>query len=81
MIKNSTTGTGKIVNFLDVDIEKIGEFFWYIHGIWLLPLQVSLALVILYNSLGMAASVSALITTVLVMVTTHHWQSHRRTST
>ncbi|RLN21894.1 putative ABC transporter C family member 15 [Panicum miliaceum] len=68
MIKNSTTGTGKIVNFLDVDIEKIGEFFWYIHGIWLLPLQVSLALVILYNSLGMAASVSALITTVLVMV-------------
>ncbi|RLM92913.1 hypothetical protein C2845_PM08G15310 [Panicum miliaceum] len=68
MIKNSTTGTGKIVNFLDVDIEKIGEFFWYIHGIWLLPLKVSLALVILYNSLGMAASVSALITTVLVMV-------------
>ncbi|CAO2177146.1 unnamed protein product [Urochloa humidicola] len=68
MIKNSTIGTGKIVNLLDVDIEKIGEFFWYIHGIWLLPLQVSLALVILYHSLGMAASVSALFTTVLVMV-------------
>ncbi|CAL4956364.1 unnamed protein product [Urochloa decumbens] len=68
MIKNSTTGTGKIVNFLDVDIEKIGEFFWYIHGIWLLPLQVSLALVILYHTLGMAASLSALFTTVLVMV-------------
>nr|CAB3473213.1 unnamed protein product [Digitaria exilis] len=68
LVKNSTTGTGKIVNFLDVDIEKIGEFFWHIHGIWLLPLQVSLALVILYHSLGMAASLSALLATVLVMV-------------
>ncbi|OEL30062.1 ABC transporter C family member 3 [Dichanthelium oligosanthes] len=68
MIKNSTTGTGKIVNFLDVDTEKIGEFFWYIHGIWLLPLQVSLALLILYHSLGMAASLSALFATVLVIV-------------
>lgn len=68
LIKNSTAGTGRIVNFLDVDVEKIGEFFWYIHGIWLLPLQVSLALVILYHSLGMAASLSAVFATVLVMV-------------
>ncbi|KAL6884637.1 hypothetical protein ACP4OV_010573 [Aristida adscensionis] len=67
-MKNSTTGTGKIINFLDVDVEKVGEFLWYIHGIWLLPLQVSLALVILYHSLGMAASLSAVLATVLVMV-------------
>ncbi|KAJ1283741.1 hypothetical protein BS78_03G149500 [Paspalum vaginatum] len=67
-IKSSTTGTGKIVNFLDVDVEKIGEFFSYIHGIWLLPLQVSLALVILYGSLGMAASLSAVFVTMFVMV-------------
>ncbi|XP_062212449.1 putative ABC transporter C family member 15 [Phragmites australis] len=68
LIKNSTTGTGKIVNFLDVDVEKIGEFFLYIHGIWLLPLQVSLALVILCHSLGMVATLSAIFVTVLVMV-------------
>ncbi|OQU86955.1 putative ABC transporter C family member 15 isoform X3 [Sorghum bicolor] len=68
LIKDSPAGTGRIVNFLDVDVEKIGEFFWYIHGIWLLPLQVSLALVILYHSLGMAASLSAVFATVLIMV-------------
>ncbi|KAL6607981.1 hypothetical protein ACP70R_041044 [Stipagrostis hirtigluma subsp. patula] len=67
-MKNSTTGAGKIVNFVDVDVEKVGEFFWYIHGIWLLPLQVSLALAILYRSLGMAASLTAVLATVLVMV-------------
>uniref|UniRef100_A0A0A9CSW2 ABC transmembrane type-1 domain-containing protein n=1 Tax=Arundo donax TaxID=35708 RepID=A0A0A9CSW2_ARUDO len=68
LMKNSTTGTGKIVNFLDVDVERVGEFFWYIHGIWLLPLQISLALVILYHSLGMATSLSAVFATVFVMV-------------
>jgi ABC-type multidrug transport system fused ATPase/permease subunit len=68
LIKDSTAGTGRIVNFLDVDVEKIGEFFWYIHGIWLLPLQVSLAFVILYHSLGMVVSLSAVFATVLIMV-------------
>lgn len=68
LMKNSATGTGKIINFLDVDVEKVGEFFWYIHGIWLLPLQISLALVILCQTLGIVASLSAVFTTLLVMV-------------
>jgi hypothetical protein len=68
LMKNSATGTGKIINFLDVDVEKVGKFFWYIHGIWLLPLQVSLVLVILCQSLGILASLSAVFATVLVMV-------------
>ncbi|XP_072998587.1 putative ABC transporter C family member 15 [Typha latifolia] len=68
LIKYSSTGTGKIINFLDVDVERIGDFFWYIHGIWLLPFQISLALAILYRNLGAAASCSALLTTILVMV-------------
>jgi hypothetical protein len=68
LMKNSATGTGKIINFLDVDVEKVGEFFWYIHGIWLLPLQISLVLVILCQSLGILASLSAVFATVLVMV-------------
>ncbi|XP_015688097.2 putative ABC transporter C family member 15 [Oryza brachyantha] len=68
LMKNSSIASGKIVNFLDVDVEKVGEFFWYIHGIWLLPLQISLALAILYRSLGAMASLSAVLATVLVMV-------------
>ncbi|KAJ4810045.1 Multidrug resistance protein ABC transporter family isoform 1 [Rhynchospora pubera] len=67
-IKNSSSSTGKIINLLDVDVERIGDFFWYIHGIWLLPVQIFLALAILYRSLGAAASLATLLTTVLVMI-------------
>ncbi|KAG6518918.1 putative ABC transporter C family member 15 [Zingiber officinale] len=68
LTKNSGTSTGKMINFLDVDVERIGDFFWYIHGIWLLPLQVSLALLILYRNLGASASFSVLAVTILVML-------------
>ncbi|KVI05727.1 AAA+ ATPase domain-containing protein [Cynara cardunculus var. scolymus] len=67
-IKYGTMSNGKVVNLINVDVEKIGEFFWHIHGIWLLPVQVLLALVILYMNLGFAPSMAAFISTVLVMV-------------
>lgn len=67
LINYSGTSTGKIINFVDVDVERVADFFWYIHGIWLLPVQVSLALLILYGNLGLAASFSALVATILVM--------------
>ncbi|KAL4573872.1 hypothetical protein LXL04_020693 [Taraxacum kok-saghyz] len=67
-IKYGTTSNGKIVNLINVDVEKIGEFFWHIHGIWLLPVQVLLALIILYVNLGFAPSMAALISTILVMI-------------
>lgn len=68
LTKYSGTSMGKMINFLDVDVERIGDFFWYIHGIWLLPLQVSLAVLILYRNLGAAASFSVLAATILVML-------------
>ncbi|XP_061994727.1 putative ABC transporter C family member 15 [Rosa rugosa] len=67
-IKYSGPSNGKMINLINVDVERIGDFCWYIHGIWLLPLQVFLALVILYRNLGAAPSAAALIATVLVMV-------------
>ncbi|PKA62322.1 ABC transporter C family member 3 [Apostasia shenzhenica] len=67
-VKYSRTSCGKIINFLDVDVERIGDFFWYIHGIWLLPVQVTLALIILSRSLGAQASVAALLATIMIMV-------------
>ncbi|KAG0501017.1 hypothetical protein HPP92_001089 [Vanilla planifolia] len=66
--KYSRVSSGKMINFLDVDMERIGDFFWYIHGIWLLPVQVTLALVILYRNLGFPASASALFATILIML-------------
>ncbi|XP_057416736.1 ABC transporter C family member 3-like isoform X2 [Lotus japonicus] len=59
---------GKIINLINVDVERIGDFCWYIHGIWLLPVQVILALVILYINLGSTASFAAFAVTIFVMV-------------
>ncbi|KAL7135023.1 hypothetical protein ABFS83_11G065400 [Erythranthe nasuta] len=67
-IKYGGTSSGKIINYVNVDVERIGDFCWYFHGIWLLPVQVTFALVILYKNLGAAPSFAALFTTIFVMI-------------
>ncbi|KAL9236276.1 hypothetical protein vseg_010967 [Gypsophila vaccaria] len=64
----SVESNGKIINLINVDAEKLGDIFGHIHGIWLFPLQVLFALVILYINLGFAPSLAAFSSTVLVMV-------------
>ncbi|CAJ2677615.1 unnamed protein product [Trifolium pratense] len=59
---------GKIINLINVDVERIGDFCWYVHGVWLLPVQIILALAILYINLGYTPSIAALVVTILVMV-------------
>lgn len=67
-IKFAGPSSGIIINMINVDVERIGDFFLYIHGIWLLPVQVFLALVILYKNLGAAPAFAALFSTIFVMV-------------
>ncbi|KAG6713739.1 hypothetical protein I3843_05G153700 [Carya illinoinensis] len=67
-IKYGGLSNGKIINLINVDAERIGDFCWYIHGVWLLPVQVVLALIILYRNLGAAPSIAALCATILVML-------------
>lgn len=67
-IKNGGTSSGIIINYISVDVERIEEFCWHFHGIWLLPIQVIFALLILYRNLGAAPSVAALLTTVFIMI-------------
>ncbi|KAG5222387.1 ABC transporter family member [Salix suchowensis] len=66
-VKFARSSNGKIINLINVDVERIGDFCWNIHGVWLLPFQVFLALVILYRNLGAAPSIAALSSTILVM--------------
>ncbi|XP_052205994.1 putative ABC transporter C family member 15 isoform X2 [Diospyros lotus] len=66
-IKSGGINNGQVINSIAVDVERIGDFFWYLHGVWLLPVQVILALIILYRNLGAAPSVAALLATVVVM--------------
>ncbi|XP_020203580.1 ABC transporter C family member 3 isoform X2 [Cajanus cajan] len=61
------SSTGEIINLMTVDAERIGEFCWYMHDPWMCVLQVTLALLILYRSVGVA-SIAALAATVIVML-------------
>ncbi|XP_042048659.1 putative ABC transporter C family member 15 [Salvia splendens] len=67
-LKYGGTRSGKIINYVNVDVERIAEFCWHFHGIWLLPFQVTFALGILYNNLGAAPALAAFFTTIFVMI-------------
>ncbi|XVF03647.1 hypothetical protein REPUB_Repub05bG0011100 [Reevesia pubescens] len=59
--------SGEIINFMAVDAARLDEFSWYMHDLWIVALQVALALLLLYKNLGLA-SIAAFIATVLVML-------------
>lgn len=61
--------SGEIVNYMAVDVQRVGDYSWYLHDIWMLPMQIVLALAILYKNVGIA-SVATLIATIISIVLT-----------
>ncbi|KAA8543430.1 hypothetical protein F0562_021075 [Nyssa sinensis] len=61
--------SGEIVNYMAVDVQRVGDYSWYLHDTWMLPLQIILALAILYKSVGIA-SVATLIATIISIIVT-----------
>jgi len=59
--------SGEIINYMSVDAERIGDFSWYLQEFWSVPLQVLVALFVLYKSLGLASLVG-LSAIVLIMI-------------
>ncbi|CAM0879850.1 unnamed protein product [Alopecurus aequalis] len=59
--------SGEMINIISVDADRVGLFSWYMHDLWLVPLQVAMALFILYSTLGIA-SLAALAATIVVML-------------
>ncbi|XP_042479186.1 ABC transporter C family member 3-like [Macadamia integrifolia] len=59
--------SGKNINLLSVDVERIGFFSWYLHDIWRVPVQIVLSLLILYKNLGLA-SLAAFVATIILML-------------
>lgn len=58
--------SGEIMNYATVDAYRIGEFPYWFHQIWTTSFQLCLALIILYNALGLA-TISALAVIILTV--------------
>ncbi|KAF8379122.1 hypothetical protein HHK36_028551 [Tetracentron sinense] len=58
--------SGEIINYMSVDIERITDFIWYLNIIWMLPIQIFLAICILNINLGLG-SLAGLAATAMVM--------------
>ncbi|GMJ00761.1 Arabidopsis thaliana ATP-binding cassette C5, multidrug resistance-associated protein 5 [Hibiscus trionum] len=68
LAKQSHT-SGEIVNYMAVDVQRVGDYSWYLHDIWMLPLQIILALAILYKNVGIA-SIATLVATIVSIIAT-----------
>ncbi|CAI0414763.1 unnamed protein product [Linum tenue] len=62
-----THSPGEIMSYVTIDAYKIGEFAYWFHQIWTTGLQLCLALLIIYFSIGMA-TIAALITIIVTVI-------------
>ncbi|KAJ4832340.1 hypothetical protein Tsubulata_002123 [Turnera subulata] len=65
-----THSPGEIVNYVIADAYRIGEFPYWFHQIWTTSIQLSLALAIVYYSIGIATCV-ALISIILIVIASY----------
>ncbi|KAL6839562.1 hypothetical protein ACP4OV_030501 [Aristida adscensionis] len=59
--------SGEITNYVTVDAYRIGEFPYWFHQTWTTSVQLCIALVILYNAVGLAMIASLLVIIITVL--------------
>jgi len=51
-----------------VDVQRVIDLAWWVHDLWILPLQVVLSLAVLYTKVGLAPTMAALIATIATVL-------------
>nr|DAD47554.1 TPA_asm: hypothetical protein HUJ06_017491 [Nelumbo nucifera] len=59
--------SGEIINYMSVDLQRIVDVMYLMNIIWMLPIQISLAIYILSNNLGLLGSLAALAAMVIIL--------------
>ncbi|KAL5097983.1 hypothetical protein RYX36_002310 [Vicia faba] len=73
-----THGTGQIVNHMAVDAQQLSDMMMQFHPIWLMPLQVTAALALIYSYIGVSALAAFLGTALVFLITTYRFKSSNR---
>ncbi|XP_035824447.1 ATP-binding cassette sub-family C member 9 isoform X2 [Aplysia californica] len=60
VLSNGQSTLGQIMNHMSIDSTFLMFFFFFVHYIWALPIQVSLSLLLMYYKLGLAAVIGGL---------------------
>ena len=68
--ERNKVGSGAIVSFMQVDAAKMGDAIPYMHLIWSGPLQLIIAVSMLYNYLGYAGLVSIVVMILMMPLNT-----------
>ena len=66
MAPNGFSDVGEIANLMSVDVQKIMEVIPYINMAWSSPLQISVALYLLWNTIG--PSILAGVTVMVLLI-------------
>lgn len=62
-------GAGAVVNYMQVDAGIVSNVMHGLHGLWLMPLQITVALLLLYSHLGSAVLMTLAVIAAVTVVT------------
>eukprot|EP00178_Gracilaria_changii_P005265 TRINITY_DN1862_c0_g1_i1.p1 TRINITY_DN1862_c0_g1~~TRINITY_DN1862_c0_g1_i1.p1 ORF type:complete len:1372 (+),score=202.17 TRINITY_DN1862_c0_g1_i1:5348-9463(+) len=58
----ATSSLGEIVNLMQLDTQRIGDFFQFFHVLWSAPIQILGAVALLYHYIGVSAIIGLIVT-------------------